>query len=344
MRQIKVKFVDFWADFVPEESHLYRMLARHYDVQIVQEDPDYVFCSVFGPPFTSCTYPQVRILYSGENFVPDFNWVDYAISSYPITFQDRACRHPGCVDLQGHCLALQGKDRAYPDNILAQKPYFANFIASHESEYGLRGDFFKKLCAYKRVESPGSYLNNMPGGETVDFKNDSKTDFQRRCKFTLCFESTSHRGFITEKITDAFYADTIPVYYGDPDAARIFNPEAFIDCGAFASFDKAIQRIVELDNDDAQYLAMLRQPIFRDPEYPSKVLAEEEAFLCSIIDQPMEKAYRRSRVYWAGRYNGYIAAIPAQAAPAAPRRTGLRRAASWLRRAAQGIVAGPKGK
>ena len=65
----------------------------------------------------------------------------------------------------------------------------------------------------------------MPNGEVVNWLDGSKTALQRKCKFTLCFESTNHYGFVTEKIMDAFYSDTIPVYYGSPTVAGIFNKE-----------------------------------------------------------------------------------------------------------------------
>ena len=149
--------------------------------------------------------------------------------------------------------------------------YCPNFIARHESEGNIRGDFFKKLCQYKRVESPGSYLNNMPGGAVVDWLDGSKTEFQRKCKFTLCFESTLHYGFVTEKIMDAFYADTIPVYYGSPTVTDIFNKDAFINCTDYPSFDAVIEKIKELDQDDEKYLQMLRQPILVDPDYPREL-------------------------------------------------------------------------
>lgn len=335
MKEIRIQFKEFWPEFVPEESWLYQMLSRHYKVNIVEEDPDYIFSSVvYGPPFRSAASPAVRIMYSGENFYPDFNWTDYAISSYPIQIYDRAYRHPVCVDERGHCLALESKDRNYPDSILQTKRYFANFITGHESDHGFRGDFFKKLDQYKRVESAGRYLNNMPNGETVSHTNKSKTDFQRLCKFTLCFESNSNRGFITEKITDAFYTDTIPVYYGDPDAGKIFNPKAFINCAEFPDFEAAIQRIIELDNDDEQYLAMLRQPIFNDPHYASKLLRGEEEFLCHIFDQPLEQAYRRSLYGLPVRYSNHVSTpIPEE-----KKRSLLRRAAGCCKRAIKRLL------
>jgi len=214
---------------------------------------------------------------------------------------------PACVWPQNHWLALPHKDRNYTLEFVQGKEYFASFIAGHESEGNIRGDFFKKLCEYKRVESPGSYLNNMPNGETVSWLNEGKTDFQRKCKFSLCFESTAHNGFVTEKIMDAFYADTIPVYYGSPSVTEIFNKDAFINCSDYASFEEVIEVIKELDQDDEKYLAMLRQPILVDPEFPERVVRGMEDYVRYIFEQPLEKAYRRSRVFHPRRHNDFLA-------------------------------------
>lgn len=306
MKKIKLKFIGLWGDFINDDPHILKMLRKHYDVEITDNDPDYIICSVFGPLYEYCRYPQVRIMYTGENYIPDFNLVDYGICNYPVSFQDRSFYFPFCIDEFGHCESLTKKDRNYPDSILQGKCYFANFIAGHESEYSIRGDFFKKLCGYKRVESPGTYLNNMPNGETVQWDNDSKRQFQSKCKFTLCFESTKHEGFVTEKIVDAFYADTIPVYYGSDNVKDIFNEKAFINCADFESFDAVMEYIKELDQDDEKYLAMLRQPIFVEEGFPQKKLQELEDYLCHIFDQPLEKAYRRSRVYTPKTIDGYL--------------------------------------
>ncbi len=125
------------------------------------DDADYIICSIFGPVYEYCKYPQIRIMYEGENYIPDLNLIDYEICNYPISLQDRCFYFPFCIDEFGHCESLQNKNRNYPDAILNEKIYFANFIAGHESEYSIRDDFYKKLCQYKRVESAGTYLNNM---------------------------------------------------------------------------------------------------------------------------------------------------------------------------------------
>ena len=305
MKTIKIKFIGFWEEFNPNDYTFFQIMQSHYRVEIC-EDADYVICSIWGDKYDYCHYPQVRIMFSGENYIPDFNLVDYAISHYPIDFLDRHFYLPGCIDTYHHYEKLEESTRNYTKEFLKSKQYFANFIAGHESENGIRGDFFKLLSKYKRVESIGSYLNNMPEGNTVDFKNNSKTDFQRKCKFTLCFESTKHEGFVTEKITDAFYADTIPVYFGSDTVNEIFNKKSFINCSDFNSFDEVVDKIIELDQNDDLYLRMLNEPIFAEGFSPSKIVAEEEKFICNIFDQSLESAYRRSRVYWPQRFNDFL--------------------------------------
>jgi hypothetical protein len=305
MKTIKVKYVGFWDTHDFRIEHFHKILEKHYHIE-ESDAPDFVICSVFGEPYTFCQYPQPRIMFSGENYIPDMNLVDYAIAPYPLSFGDRYCFFPVCVDNMGHCSELGKKDRNYSKDILLQKNYFANFIAGHESEHNIRGDFFKRLCEYKRVESPGSYLNNMSEPITLSHLDGSKIAFQRKCKFTLCFESTKHEGFVTEKITDAFYSDTIPVYYGSSTVKQIFNPKAFIDCSDYPSMDAVIDKIIELDQDDDKYMEMLRQPIFNDPHFVDNIMSNLENFILSIFEQSPSEAYRRSRVFWGKRYNDHL--------------------------------------
>ena len=307
METIKLKFMGFWGGADLKSFRLYKTLSKYYQVEI-SDDPDYIICSCYDRKMSFTKYPQIRIMLSGENFVPDFNLVDYALSTYPVAFQDRNLYVPQCLSgYDGERAQRLTAPRHFTKEDLQKKTRFANFIASHESEYGIRGRFMQRLSEYKRVDCPGSYLNNMPDVR-VNWKDNSKTDFQRTCKFTLCFESHSNRGFITEKITDAFYAETIPVYYGDPDAGKIFNSKAFINCSDYETFQDVIDRIIELDKDDEAYLRMMNEPVFNDPDYLQKSFDAYEAFVKHIFEQPYEKAYRRSRVAYPKRYNDYLTA------------------------------------
>lgn len=308
MKTIKLNYCGMGYDFNETQNLIYDLLKiLGFDVQI-SDEPDYLICNFSeGNHYPYCGKPQVRIMHSGENYIPDFNLIDYSICPYPISFGDRNFCLPACVWPRDHWQALAHKNREGLEELLKSKAYFANFICSHESENGIRGDFFKKLCEYKRVEAAGSYLNNMPDGMTVNYHDGTKIEFQKKCKFTLCFESTNHYGFVTEKITDAFYADTIPVYFGSPTVKEIFNEKAFINVADYDSFDAAIQRIIELDQDDEAYMEMLRQPILVDPTYPQRLDQELGEYIRHIFEQPLEEAYRRCRVYHPQMIDDYLA-------------------------------------
>lgn len=270
------------------------------------ESADYVICGPYDKTSRFLEFDGIRIMWSGENYVPDFNLVDYAISVYPITYFDRHYRYPQC--LSGYLdekSVIEKRHNAFDRESLKGKTRFANFIVSHESAGGARGEFFRKLSEYKRVDSVGTYLNNMPNGETVRIEDGSKLAFQKACKFSLCFESNSHEGFVTEKLTDALYAGTVPIYYGDPKVAEIFNPKAFINVMDYPDWDAVIDRIIYLDTHDDEYLATLNERPFLDEDYISKVKGGLNDFIVNIFEQPKEKAYRRSRHFWGRTYNDY---------------------------------------
>lgn len=295
----KVKFVGFWYDFVPENFFITQILSERYEL-VESDDPDFVICSAFATPYSYCKYDAVRIFYSGENFAPDFNLVDYAIGSDNITFGDRYIRFSDAFNPE-----LARKDRAFTVDDLQKKEYFANFIVGHESEFNLRGDFFKILSSvYKRVESAGSFLNNMPDAQSVT--RAEKDNFVRKCKFTLCFESTQYPDFTTEKIVDAFKGDTIPVYLGNPNISQIFNSKAFINVKSREDFDKAIERIKELDQNDDAFIEMMRQPVYARPTLVDEEILNLQKFLYNIFDQPLESAGRRTKVYMPKAYNDML--------------------------------------
>ena len=96
------------------------------------------------------------------------------------------------------------------------------------------------------------------------------------------------------------------MYFGDPNVGEIFNRDAFINVADYPTMEDAIARIIELDNDDEQYLQMLRQPILVDPSYPQRLYKDLETCVCHIFDQPVENAYRRCRVFAPKHHENFL--------------------------------------
>lgn len=299
-KTIKIKFVGFQSkDHINgirlNKTWLYKTLEKHFNI-VECDDADYVICSCFNL-YEYCGTKQIRIMYSGENYVPDFNLIDYSICSYPIDFCGRNYYLPASLfGYDGDRKNIENRKNCFDKSILESKTKFANLIASYDSENNYRSRLFNELSKYKFVHSPGKFLKNCD--DVVRFQDNSKINFQKQCKFSLCLESATSSGFNTEKIMDAFYAETIPVYYGDPEIAKIFNPKAFINVSDYASIEDAVKKIIEIDNNDELYLEMLNEPVFNKENFISETFENAEKYLIDIFEKPLENASRRSKVYW----------------------------------------------
>ena len=301
MEKRKIAFVGYYPGFEPTLSRAYNILVKHYDVEL-SDDPDYIFFSSFGVPYAYAASDAVRIFYSAENYAPNFNTADYVVGFNEMRYPDRYFRYP--VSLYTPTITEANKKHlSLDEEALRARPYFCNYIYGNANGQKARTEIFEKLNAYRRVESAGTYLNNQPDGRHVG-SIEEKLAFQRKCKFTIAFDSTQLAGFSTEKITHAFAAQTIPIYLGDPHISGLFNERAFLNGNACASVDELVEKVIALDRDDAAWLEMLAQPIFDEPDFLPRFEKSYEQFILHIFAQEKEYAYRRSRVFF-GAYDDH---------------------------------------
>lgn len=309
-KQIKIKFTGMGGRFDPENNFITKVLKKRYDV-ILSECPDFLFYSVNSSDYLN--YNCVRIFYTAENLVPDFNICDYAIGFHYIDFGDRYIRYP--LYLVDGFTAYDGDDYASDlmkamhkhedaETKLAEKSDFCSFVYSNSEAAYCRQAIYEALSTYKTVNSGGRYLNNI-GGPVA-----SKFDFQKRHKFVIAFENTSMAGYTTEKIVHAFSANAIPIYWGNPEIDREFNSGSFVNCHEFGLTEKGepeaiksiVQEIERLDSNDKAYGTMLSTPAFSENNNVGKQQEDFQDFLFHIFDQSAEQAYRRNRYYWGERY------------------------------------------
>ena len=289
MKNLKVKYLDWWEGFDPDNYFINEILRKHYEVVEV-DDPDYVICSVYSKE--ALKYDCVRIFYTGENFCPDFNLFDYAIGFECIDYGDRYIYGPNYIlnpkysDDVKKMLVKHTKEAINEKS----KTDFCSFVVSNELGNPLRFDFFEELSKYKKVNSGGRCRNNIG---LIDGVPD-KYEFQKHHRFSICFENSSHLGYITEKLVQGFAAGTIPIYWGAPDVGKIFNEKAMVIVRDRADVHRAIEQIKEIDNDDELYQSMLEQPAVASIDYIDNLKTNLENFLVNIFEQPVETAYRRS--------------------------------------------------
>lgn len=289
MKTIKIDFVGFWSSFNKSDNMLYNILKKKYNVEI-SDNPDYIFVSANGKPYDFMKYDCIRIFYSGEEIVPDFNLFDYAIGFDDICFGERYLRFPFCyfgVDSKNISFGINEKEAK---DILKQKDIFCNLIYWEDSIGGIRSELFNAISKYKKVASYGRLLNNV-GGKGVSYKE--KYDILKRSKFTIAVEGCNYKGITTEKIFQPFEVHSVPIFYGNPDIEKDFSQCAFVNCHHYNSIDEIVNAIIELDKNDEKYIEMLTSsPLLYDNQIKDSI-KRLEAFLYNIFDQDLDQCKRR---------------------------------------------------
>lgn len=288
--KIKIGFSDFHKGFNKYDNFWIKTLQKLYgfDAIEVTNNPDYLFYSCFG--FEHLKYECIKIFYTGENIVPDFNLCDYAIGFHEINFNDRYMRMP----------LYHTYDRAYrsalqkhlnDDSFYLERKFCCSVISNALAD-SERAQMLSLLDGYKKVDNGGGFRNNV-GGKVKD-----KLEFETHYKFTICFENSSTIGYTTEKLLEGFAGGGIPIYWGNPNVGEEFNEKAFINCNRFSSFESVLEYIKELDNDNEKYLKIVKEPIFTSkPEKGEYDYLQRniEIFLQNIFESKYEDAYRRCR-------------------------------------------------
>lgn len=295
MKKIRIKICGF--DEKSETTHfgffLLNILNKYFNVEL-SETPDYIFFN--DTSYEHLKYDAIKIWYTGENVSPNFNLCDYAIGCDYMNFEDRYFRLPvyvGATFYNPQEIEMSknfelNHPPAFTKNDLKKKNQFCSFVYSNYLADNTREIFFDKLSAYKKVNAGGRYLNNVGG------RVNNKLEFELQHKFSIAFENSSRSGYTTEKIITSFVAQTIPIYWGNPNIGREFNTGRFINCHDFDNFDEVVNRIKEIDADDSLYVDIMSRPIFADGYSIDKVKKEFEEFLVRIFNQPLAQAKRNT--------------------------------------------------
>ncbi|MFP6095227.1 glycosyltransferase family 10 domain-containing protein [Helicobacter pylori] len=283
---LKIAVANWWGDKEVKEfkkNILYFILSQRYTITLHQnpnKPSDLVFGSPIGSARKILSYQNAkRVFYTGENEVPNFNLFDYAIGFDELDFNNRYLRMP-LYYAYLHYKAEIVNDTTAPyklkDNSLyaLKKPShhfkenhphlcavvnnesdplkrgFASFVASNPNA-PKRNAFYEALNSIEPVAGGGSVRN------TLGYNVKNKSEFLSQYKFNLCFENTQGYGYVTEKIIDAYFSHTIPIYWGSPSVAKDFNPKSFVNVCDFKDFDEAIDYVRYLHTHKNAYLDML---------------------------------------------------------------------------------------
>jgi len=110
---------------------------------------------------------------------------------------------------------------------------------------------------------------------------DNKIETFSRYKFALCYENLSGaKGYITEKIFDALYAKTVPIYWGAENIETYVDPSAFIDRRKFKNDQELaqfLQKMTEVEYNKyiaagEKYLKSEQRELFSSENFASTII------------------------------------------------------------------------
>ncbi|MGR3814519.1 MAG: glycosyltransferase family 10 domain-containing protein [Cognatishimia activa] len=139
------------------------------------------------------------------------------------------------------------------------------------------------LIASKKASLEGHALRH----EMVDWLKESQIDFEalggaykafdRKSdglapfRFSVVIENVRERNYFTEKLLDAIFCETVPIYWGCPNISDFFDTSAMMVCDTKEELERAIlkvndqtyservNRLRELKSDAAKYVALERR-------------------------------------------------------------------------------------
>jgi hypothetical protein len=278
MARIKVNFGYFWPGFDPSDNFYTRVLSRKYTVEI-SDDPDlFIFTHPHNGKRNYLKYSCHRLFIGHENDRTDWNCADYVLDSDFYPDNHRHKRWPIWAAWNTQALTVP-KDPA----LFRNKKKFSCMVVSNANAKE-RIAFFHELSKYKHVDSGGRFLNNV-NGPVAD-----KRSFIKDYKFVLSFENSTYPGYTTEKLIEPMLVNSIPIYWGNERVGEDFNTQSFVHVNSFASYEAVIDRIIELDRDEEQYMQMAMQPWFYNNEVPAEMTQESlEAFFDFVLEDMKTK-------------------------------------------------------
>jgi len=95
-------------------------------------------------------------------------------------------------------------------------------------------------------------------GKSVGKPVNSKFEIAKNYKYNLCFENDTYPGYVTEKLLDAYYCETVPLYWGDLGNQNLINNKSHLNLKEFQNLEAFREKIEFLN--DAEYEVIYKQP------------------------------------------------------------------------------------
>lgn len=295
---LRIDFTDFGC-INKADNWFTRVLSRDFTIEI-NDRPDLLIFQEGG--HLNRLYTCRKLFWTGESLLPDWNRTDYALTCHYLD-HPRNLRFPYYVWGSEAVADDLVKKEGEADVLLKTKSKFCSAVISNANKRRTseRVEFFKKLHARMEITSGGRFMNNI-GGQ-LPMGGRPKREFNQPFKFHLCYENKEVPGYTTEKIADAMWARCVPIYWGNPRVGEEFNLKSMLCRYDYPDDDTFIDKILEVNRDEALYRELLEQPYFPS-NIPNSFYSEERLleFFHQIVDDRTRPVSQQRKFWHFGRW------------------------------------------
>lgn len=286
---LKVRFSNFWPDFVASESLFYFCLLRIVNSPItIITDPtsnvDIEFESVY-PNVGLLEHLKDRILMQRGSLDPN----EYA-EKYRFRFRRRSLSARRRVwytaenlrsphDVYDLTISFDVDDSNFRNvyfpfwmyrlnwglgnRLTEMSPSPEELITPRKPQFSFQ---FDKACTFSSTKDPNRlrlhssierHMSLDRFGSAFGYRVDSKLNIASKYKYQVCAENSVTPGYVTEKLQEAWVARNIPIWEG-MHLNNQFNPNAYLDVTNLNS-DEITEKLACMNNEKAQW--MVSQPL-----------------------------------------------------------------------------------
>lgn len=208
-------------------------------------------CDLTAPFRKIFTYDDSQV--DGERILK----LNYAFRFPPAVPKDLAAKEKLCVMIAGNKISRHPQE-LYGDRLAAIRW----FEKEHPQDFDLFG------FGWDELRLPGiplagklnrvAWLRRLLAPQFPSWRGKvaRKRDVMGRYRFALCYENVRDiPGYITEKLFDAFFSGTVPVYRGADNVTDHIPEQCFIDLRHFSGMEELYRFLVEMS--DERYLEYL---------------------------------------------------------------------------------------
>lgn len=325
MKEIRVYSLHPWVnnifDFI--KHYKFECLTDRFEFVWAPESPEYLFVSehYYSSPKVFSEFKKYwlpgrmkKCIYIGffeEAIKPDFNLFDYGLSfDKDAKLDDRWHRILPTQKFFKNFIVSDikrpvSKEEAY--DVLNSKKVFCNFLYSHADKE--RDDIFIALNKYKKVDALGKRFHNtdfIPTGFSGHYRE--TTLLKLPYKFSIAGENGLYNGYTTEKILTSLQANTIPIYWGNPNVGDDFNRNAFINANDYETLDDLVEFVKYVDRNDEVWMEMVREPIYEPDQIENMNVRIKQYydFFANIFSQNLVAAKRLERTMHMDNYQSWF--------------------------------------